>query len=185
MSDWLDLALGEVLVHAPECPSLTARSYLDSALRSVGNDIGLETFQRRLLARSGCREYPLDAPVGRAVAGVLGVTLAGTPVAYQRTRDGIRLDDAPHEVGAVLLAEIQLAPQAVMDAPQALQDAVVNLALARLLMIPQQRWSNPALAGTFLALYRMALALMASDAAAADRAQKGVTMPRMRGLRWV
>ncbi|QTR47461.1 hypothetical protein J9253_05880 [Thiothrix litoralis] len=185
MSDWLELALGEVLLHAPECPSLLARSYLDSALRSVGNAIGLETFQRRLLARSGCREYPLDAPVGRAVAGVLGVTLAGTPVAYQRTRDGIRLEDAPKEVGAVLLAEVQLVPSALMDAPQALQDAVVNHALARLLLVPQQRWSNPALASAFMALYREAKAMLVSDSAAAERAQKGVAMPRMRGLRWV
>ncbi|MEB4590079.1 hypothetical protein VSS37_03720 [Candidatus Thiothrix sp. Deng01] len=185
MSGWLELALDEVLVHAPECPTLLARQYLEQALRTVAGDAGLDSHTRRLMTRAGQAEYPVDAPAGRAVAGVLWVRLDGRVVAYRESGCGVRLLDAPDESGLELALEVQVAASGLLDAPQNLQDAVVNFALSRLLLVPQQRWSNPALAGSFLALYQAAKALLVADRAAMGRLQGGEDMPRMRGLRWV
>ena len=182
--NWLELAAAELLVHAPECPTLLARDYLNRALVTVASDAGLETHARKLVTIAGARDYPLDPPSGRALAGVLAVRLNGRVVAYRVTDCGIRLVDPPGQ-GEALEAEMQLAAAATMQSPQSLQDAVVNYALSRLLLIPQQRWSNPAMAGSFLALYQQAKAKLVDQIARTEQLQRGEEMPRMRGIRWV
>lgn len=175
----------EVLVHCAECPTLLAHDYIGRATTKLLENIGLDQQTRHLITLAGKRNYPADALDGREMVSVLAVTLDGSPVMWSTTGEGIRLAECPSTSNQQLAITLTVKPNNSDSKTEEYQQAIRDFALYRLLMIPQQRWTNINLAQHYLFSFNALKAKLSASNAASEISQRG-SLPIMKpAYKWV
>lgn len=174
----------DVMIHVPECPTLLVREYTDKAMRKLGEDIGLETQTRKFRTLAGTRRYPVEALGGRELVGIVAVRIDGAPVPWSVTGDYVRLDACPVGGSQSLEVDVSIAPDGSNKAAD-YQNAVKDYALYRLLLIPQQRWTDLNLSAVYLQSYGVQKTKLAADKFALEMRQRNENMTMRAKYKWV